>query len=70
LNRTARPAKTLSPDTGLDRSGPPAQSSAFEQIKSNFLPKVTGAVCPATGGRFRKTEQDKFHFQRHPEYLK
>lgn len=46
LNRTARPAKTLSPDTGLDRSGPPAQSSAFEQIKSNFLPKVTGAPVP------------------------
>jgi hypothetical protein len=54
LNRTARPAKTLSPDTGLDRSGPPTQSSAFEQIKSNFLPKVTGAGAPRLEGFFGK----------------
>jgi hypothetical protein len=54
LNRTARRAKILIPDTGVDRSGPPTQSNAFEQIKSNFLPKVTGAPAPRDWRAFSK----------------
>jgi hypothetical protein len=44
LNRTARRAKILIPDTRVDRSGSPTQTSAFEEIKSNFSPKVIGTV--------------------------